>query len=93
MNIISFSSTNEDVSGSWSSKRKKKEGLLYIFSVQNRDMLEHIALRERNAFDFMCLYIEKVLERQWNMDPFASFLDEQTDEQYDNLKARFQNFV
>ena len=55
-------------------------------------MLEHIALRERNAFDFMCLYIEKVLKDSGIWDPFASFFDEQTDEQYDNLKARFSKF-
>ena len=69
--------------------KEEKKGITIYFSVENRDMLEHIALRERNAFDFMCLYIEKVLKDSGIWDPFASFFDEQTNEQYDNLKAYF----
>lgn len=72
--------------------KEEKKGITIYFSVENRDMLEHIALRERNAFDFMCLYIEKVLKDSGIWDPFASFFDEQTNEQYDNLKARFSEF-
>jgi len=29
--------------------KEEKEGITIYFSVENRDMLEHIALRERNA--------------------------------------------
>lgn len=29
------------------------------FSVENMDVLEYIALRERNSFEFLCLYIER----------------------------------
>lgn len=54
--------------------KEEKKGITIYFSVENRDMLEHIALRERNAFDFMCLYIEKVLKDSGMWDPFASFL-------------------
>lgn len=61
-------------------KEEKKGGTIY-FSVKNPDILEHIALRERNAFDFMNLYIEKVLRDSGMWDAFAPFFDEQTDDQ------------
>ena len=28
------------------------------FSIGNIDILQYIAIRERNAFDFLCLYFE-----------------------------------
>lgn len=71
---------------------ENKVGSTIFFSVKNQDMLEHIALRERNAFDFICLYIEKVLRDSGMWDPFASFFDEQTEEQYENVKAKFAKF-
>lgn len=72
--------------------KEEKRGNTIYFSVENRDMLEHIATRERNAFEFICLYIEKVLKDSGMWDPFASFFDEQTEEQYNNLKERFSMF-
>ena len=71
---------------------ENKVGTTIFFSVKNQDMLEHIALRERNAFDFICLYIEKALKDSGMWDPFASFFDEQTDEQYENVKSKFAKF-
>jgi hypothetical protein len=71
---------------------ESKNGSTIFFSVNNKDMLEYIALRERNAFEFICLYIEKVLTDSGIWDPFASFFDEQTYEQYENLKSSFACF-
>lgn len=48
------------------------------FSVANMDILQYIALRERNAFDFLCLYIEKTLKDSGLWDSFETFFDEQT---------------
>lgn len=69
-----------------------KQGNTIYFSVENMDMLEYIALRERNAFDFICMYVEKTLKDSGLWDAFNSFYDEQTDEQYDNVKQKFSDF-
>lgn len=51
-----------------------RKGSKIEFYVEDLDVLEFIALRERNALDFMCLYIEKALRDSGLWDPFASFL-------------------
>lgn len=67
-------------------------GIVIEFSVVNYDVLEYIAMRDRNALDFICLYIEKTLRDSGLWDSFASFLDEQTEEWYDTVKDRFAKF-
>jgi len=62
------------------------------FSIANNDILEFIALRERNTFEFMCLYIEKTLRDSGLWDSFDSFLDEQNKERFDYLKSNFASF-
>lgn len=71
---------------------ERKVGITIQFRVENIDVLEYIALRERNALDFICLYIEKTLKDSGLWDPFASFFDEQTPEWYEEVKSRFENF-
>ena len=71
---------------------EEKVGITIHFSVENLDVLEFIALRERNALDFMCMYIEKTLKDSGLWDGFASFFDEQTPEWYDEVKSRFEQF-
>lgn len=71
---------------------ERKEGITIQFSVVNMDALRFIALRERNAYDFLCAYIEKTLKDSDLWDPFASFFDEQTKERYDECKERFWQF-
>lgn len=72
--------------------REEKVGQTIEFYVENIDVLEYIALRERNAFDFICLYIEDTLKDSGMWDSFASFFDEQTEEWYQKLKDRFVQF-
>lgn len=69
-----------------------RNGSKIEFFVEDLDVLEFVALRERNALDFMCLYIEKTLHDSGLWDPFASFFDEQTAEWYDTVKSRFESF-
>ena len=47
------------------------------FSVENMDVLEYIALRERNSFEFLCLYIEKTLKDSGLWDSFETFFEDQ----------------
>jgi hypothetical protein len=69
-----------------------KVGNSIDFSVANIDVLEYIALRERNSFIFLCLYIEKTIRDSGLGDSFDSFFDEESIETYDILKNKFADF-
>ncbi|MBQ9565262.1 MAG: hypothetical protein IJU98_06710, partial [Synergistaceae bacterium] len=62
------------------------------FSVENMDVLEYIALRERNSFEFLCLYIEKTLKDSGLSDIFETFFELQTKEALKALKTCFSDF-
>jgi hypothetical protein len=62
------------------------------FTIENSDMLEHIAIRERNSFEFLCMYIEKVLRDSGLSYSFEEFFELQTVEAYNNIKQKFSNF-
>lgn len=62
------------------------------FSVENEAVLDYLSLRERNCFDFLCSYITKTLKDSGLWDAFESFFDEQTKEQYNNVKEVFRQF-
>lgn len=71
---------------------EEKNGSTIYFRVVDKDVLEYIALRERNSLEFICLYIEKTLKDSNLWDPFASFFDEQTEDRYDIVKNAFEKF-
>lgn len=50
------------------------------------------ALRERNSFEFLCLYIEKTLRDSGLWDKFETFFDEQTKNSLVSLKSAFADF-
>lgn len=62
------------------------------FSVNNSDVLEYIALRERNAFDFLCCYIEKTLKDSGLWDGYETFFELQTMDSLMDLKSGFSKF-
>lgn len=62
------------------------------FSVERLDILEFIALRERNAFQFLCLYIEKTLKDSELWDYFNDFFNNETTDKLGILKQRFADF-
>lgn len=62
------------------------------FRVENEDILEFIALRERNAYEFLTQYIEKTLADSGLWDSFETFLDEQTKSSLETVKSKFSNF-
>jgi hypothetical protein len=62
------------------------------FRVENQDVLEYIALRERNAYEFLTQYIEKTLIESGLWDSFETFLDEQTKASLESVKNKFSKF-
>lgn len=62
------------------------------FSVENMEVLEYIALREKNAFNFLSAYIEKTLHDSGLWGSFERFFDVQDEIEYQNVKGRFAEF-
>ena len=69
-----------------------KVGNVIEFRVAKIEVLEYIALRERNSFEFLCIYIEKTLRDSGLWDGFESFFDEQTKNSLEHLKSTFADF-
>lgn len=62
------------------------------FSVENMEVLEYIALREKNAYNFLCAYIEKTLHDSGLWGSFERFFQFQDEVEYQNVKDRFTEF-
>lgn len=72
---------------------KKKKGNRNHYSVNKLNILEYIALRERNALTFLNIYIEAVLTDSGIMYIFDDFFDKQSDDLFQILKERYEDFT
>lgn len=72
---------------------KTKQGNRNFYQVNNFEVLEYIALRERNALFFLKTYIEKVLVDSGIYPVFEQFFRLQTKESYDTVKRTFSTFI
>lgn len=72
---------------------KVKKGSRNFYKISNGEVLEYIALRERNALFFLKTYIEKVLSDSGIMGLFESFFERQTKHTYRNMKEGFSDFT
>ncbi|WP_145442092.1 restriction endonuclease [Staphylococcus hominis] len=72
---------------------KEKRGRNNIYQTNNIELLEYIALKERNALEFLNIYIRKVLLDSDLMKEFEEFFEIQTQESYLNLKEKFEEFT
>lgn len=73
--------------------KKTKRGNRNFYQVNDINILEYIALRERNALFFLKIYIEKVLADSGIYSAFEEFFATQTKESYQNVKQAFSNFT
>lgn len=71
----------------------EKSGHGYIYSVVNQDLLEYISLRERNSYNFLCLYIEKVLKDSGIYREFERFFARQDKSSFKELKDVYTSFT
>ena len=62
------------------------------FRVEQMEILQYIALRERNSLEFLCLYIEKTLRDSGLWDDFETFFDLQSREALLDLRMKFSDF-
>lgn len=72
---------------------KEKQGSRNFYRVGRWDILEYIAIRERNALIFLCRYIEKVLEDSGLMPDFERFFMIQDKDAYNEVKLVYSNFI
>ncbi len=72
---------------------KQKQGNKNIYTVNNKEILEYIALREKNALFFLKAYIEKVLSDSNLLSTFDDFFVEQSQKSYKRLKDSFSGFT
>lgn len=72
---------------------KKKIGSRNFYKINNKDLLEYIALRERNALTFLQIYIEKVLHDSELWSFFENFFKYQSNTHFTKLKNTFETFT
>ncbi len=72
---------------------KEKQGTRNFYKIGRWDILEYIAIRERNALVFLCRYIEKVLNDSGLLPDFERFFVSQDKDAYDEIKQIFSDFI
>lgn len=71
----------------------EKSGRGYIYSIVNQELLEYISFRERNSYNFLCLYIEKVLKDSGIYRMFEYFFKLQDKHSFKELKDEYIKFT
>jgi hypothetical protein len=72
---------------------ESKKGRQNVYKLLNREVLEFISIRERNALVFLTKYIDKVIRDSGLSDIFNRFFQEQTKQAYEALKTSFFEFT
>ena len=70
-----------------------KAGRNNVYKLINREILEFIAIRERNALQFLTLYIKKVIADSGLTSSFDEFFRVQNKDGYNKLKDAFYNYT
>jgi hypothetical protein len=73
--------------------QSQKSGHAYIYSIVNHEILEYISFRERNSYNFLCLYIEKVLRDSGVYGLFENFFELQDKNSFHELKEGYTQFT
>lgn len=73
--------------------KAQKKGQRYYYQVANLELLQYIALRDRNALNFLILYITKVLQDSELYGVFNEFFNEQSNDLFHQLKNAFTDFT
>jgi len=73
-------------------KETEKSGRNF-YQVADGDLLEYLAVRERNSLTFLNAYITKVLTDSGLIVAFEKFFDKQTKDAYFDVKEEFSTFT
>ncbi len=72
---------------------ENKQSNTLKFKVNNHQLLNYIAVRDRNALNFITLYLEKVLKDSEIFNYFERFFEEQTAASFNLLKEKYIQFI
>ncbi len=72
---------------------ESKQGNTNIYKIGNMEVLEYIAIREKNALFFLKTYIEKVLSDSDTLSAFEVFFNKQDASAYKKVKTQMQDFT
>lgn len=64
-----------------------------FFSINRKDLLEYISYKERNALNFLILYLEKVLRDSWIYKMFDRFFQNNIKDELYDLKNNYIHFI
>jgi hypothetical protein len=70
-----------------------KLGTHNIYSIQNEELLEYIAQRERNTYNFLYCYFEKVLADSGLWRYFMSYKNNPNKDTFKEMKERYTRFI
>lgn len=70
-----------------------KIGLKYVYKVEKPEILEFLALRDKNAYEFLILYLKKLLEDSGLWKIFDNFLRIPTKDNFTLLKSSYEKFI
>lgn len=71
----------------------EKSGHGYTYEIVNNEILEYISFRERNCYNFLCLYIEKVLRDSGIYHLFEYFFRLQDKNSFKDMKDGYTEFT
>ncbi|MDR3243763.1 MAG: hypothetical protein LBT79_03335 [Elusimicrobiota bacterium] len=72
---------------------KQKKSNRNVFIIKRKDILEYIAMNERNTFNFMFCYLDKFIKDS-NFNKYVDlFMKNQNKKSFDELKRKFIQFM
>lgn len=72
--------------------KETKKGRKNLFKIENEELLQYISIRERNALEFLYVYINKVLKDSGLKTLFDEFFMKQNNESYYEVKRQLLSF-
>lgn len=63
------------------------------YRIANKTLLNYLAVRDRNVYDFLIIYLTQVLYQSGILGLFDTFFSEQSKAGYDKLKYRFERYI
>lgn len=70
-----------------------RKGERIHFQIKNLKLLKYISFKERNALNFIVLYLNKVFSDSNFLNKFKKFLDHSTRDNFDALKQSYEEFI
>lgn len=71
----------------------ERKGVMNVYRVRNAQLLDYISQRERNTFNFLLCYFEKVLTDSGVWRFFQEYKNNPTSSSYNCLRDRFVRFM